>query len=118
MARKRATSEASEIRRLTKIYAGLPEKQLALAQGLIAQAARLRVRLDELNADIEEHGLTEMFQQSDKVEPYSRERPEAALFTKLDKNYQTIMRQLSDMVPPQAPPTPGGLADWEAEQRG
>lgn len=92
-------TEASEIKRLTKIYEGLPPKERALAQGLIAQAARIRVKLDILNQDLVENGLTEMFQQSDKVEPYSRERPEAALFVKLDKNYQSIIRQLQDLVP-------------------
>ncbi len=100
--KKLAAAEKKEANRLKKIYQGLPPKQLALAQGLIAQAARLKVRLDTLNADITVNGMTEWFQQSDKVEPYKRERPEAALFAKLDKNYQTIMRQLSDLVPAEA----------------
>ncbi len=103
MAKK--VTETSEIRRLTGIYQGLPPKMFALAQGLIVQAARIRVKLDALNADLQENGMTELFQQSDKVEPYSRERPEAALFVKLDKNYQAIMRQLQDMVPAEAPET-------------
>ncbi len=96
-------TEQSEIKRLQQIYAELPPKMLALAQGLIVQAARIRVKLDVLNADLQENGLTELFQQSDKVEPYTRERPEAALFVKLDKNYQAIIRQLQDMVPAEAP---------------
>ena len=101
MAKK--VTEASEIKRLQQIYAELPPKMLALAQGLIVQAARIRVKLDLLNADLQENGLTELFQQSDKVEPYTRERPEAALFVKLDKNYQAIIRQLQDMVPAEKP---------------
>ena len=71
----------------------------ALAQGLIVQAARIRVRLNELNADIEENGLTEEFRQSEKQQAYIRTRPEAELFVKLDKNYQAIIRQLNDLVP-------------------
>lgn len=100
MARKKLT-EAAEIKRLLTIYSNLQPKQKELAQGLIAQAARIRIRLDELNADIEENGLVELFQQSEKVEPYWRERPQAQLFVKLDKNYQTIIRQLNDMLPPE-----------------
>ena len=100
--KKLAAAERKEANRLKKIYQGLPPKQLALAQGLIAQAARLRVRLDVLNEDITLNGLTEWFQQSEKCEPYKRERPEAAMFVKLDKNYQTIMRQLADLVPAEA----------------
>lgn len=101
MAGKKMATEAAEIRRLTRIYANMPAKQRQLADGLIAQAARLRVRLDELNADIQEHGMVELFQQSEKVEPYWRERPQASLFVKLDKNYQAIIRQLAELVPPE-----------------
>ena len=84
--------------RLLAVYDNLPPKRFAVAQGLIAQAARIRVNLDRLAADIEEHGMTEMFQQSDKVDPYKKTRPEADLFIKLDKNYQSIIKQLNDMI--------------------
>lgn len=94
---KRIT-EKSEVERLLAVYDNLPPKRFAVAQGLIAQAARIRVNLDRLAADIEEHGMTEMFQQSDKVDPYKKTRPEADLFIKLDKNYQSIIKQLNDMI--------------------
>lgn len=38
-------TEESEIRRLRRIYKDLPPNEFAVAQGLIVQAARLRVRL-------------------------------------------------------------------------
>ena len=97
---KRIT-EKSEIARLSEIYSGLSENQFAVVQGLIAQAARLRVQLDALNRDLRENGLLEMFSQSDKVEPYQRTRPAADLFVKLDKNYQAIIRQLNELTPPE-----------------
>lgn len=59
----------------------------------------MRVYLNDLNEDIKENGLTELFTQSDKVEPYDRERPAAALFLKYDKNYQAVIRQLCDLCP-------------------
>lgn len=92
--------ETREYRKLKKYYKKLTPAQLAVADGLIRQAARLKVRLDELNEDIKENGLTEMFSQSEKTEPYERERPASAIFAKLDKNYQTIIKQLNDMLPP------------------
>ena len=92
-------TEKSEAARLRKLYRDLPKNRKAVAEGLIIQAARLRVRLNALNDDIEANGLTEMFTQSDKTAPYERERPAAALFIKLDKNYQAIIRQLCDMLP-------------------
>lgn len=95
---KRITEE-SEIKRLTKIYKDLPENQFAVAQGLIVQAARLRVRLDQLWREIQEHGETEMFSQSERTDPYERERPAARLFTATDKNYQSIIKQLNELTP-------------------
>ena len=95
-------TENTEIRRLTEIYKGLPPKQFALAQGLIQEAARLRVRCDALWKDIQEHGETEMFQQSDKVPPYSKERPEAKQYKDFNKNYQSIIKQLTELAPAEA----------------
>ena len=101
MAKKKRITEESEIRRLRRVYSGLPPNTRAVAEGLIIQAARLRVRLDQLWEDIQENGETELFSQSDKTEPYDRERPSARLFTATDKNYQAIIRQLSDLTPPE-----------------
>ena len=101
------TVEQQEVERLTEIYRGLPPKQFALAQGLIIQAARLRVRLDKLWAEIEEKGETEWFTQSDKTEPYERERPASRTFTATDKSYQSIIKQLNDMIPKDEAPAGG-----------
>jgi len=98
-------TEKSEVTRLKRLFKEISPKHQKLVEGLIVQAARLRVRLDALNADIEEHGMTELFQQSEKCEPYERERPAASMFVKLDKNYQAIMRQLTDLLPVEAPET-------------
>ena len=100
--------ELGEIARLTEIYKDLPPKQFALAQGLIIQAARLRVRLDKLWAELQEKGETEWFTQSDKTDPYERERPASRTFTATDKSYQSIIKQLNDMLPADKE-TAGGL---------
>ncbi len=94
------TAEQAEIARLTEIYKDLPPNEFAVAQGLIVQAARLRARLDRLWADIEANGETEWFTQSEKTDPYERERPSARLFTATDKNYQAIIKQLNELTPP------------------
>ena len=100
--------EQMEVERLTDLYKELPPKQFALAQGLIIQAARLRVRLDKLWAELEEKGETEWFTQSEKTEPYERERPASRTFTATDKSYQSIIKQLNDMLPNDTE-TAGGL---------
>lgn len=92
-------TEQSEIKRLNRIYKSLPPNQYQIAQGLIVQAARLRVRLNQLWEDIQENGEIEMFSQSPSTEPYERERPAARLFTATDKNYQSIIKQLNELCP-------------------
>lgn len=106
--------------RLREVYDAIPARQMKVVDGLIAQAARMRIQLDDLAADLAEHGLTEMFQQSERVAPYSRERPEAAVFAKLDKNYQQMMRQLIDLIPAAVtePAVPASPLNWEPDPRG
>ena len=94
--------EKKEIARLTEIYKNLPPNQFAVAEGLIVQAARLRVSLDDLWKDIKKNGRTEMFSQSENAQPYERERPAAKQFVATDKNYQAIMKQLHEICPPSA----------------
>ena len=102
-------TENSEIKRLTEIYKGLPPKQFALAQGLIAEAARLRVRLDKLWEDLTENGEVEMFSQSENTDPYERERPASRIYTATNKSYQSIIKQLNDMIPKDADAPSGGF---------
>ena len=106
------TPEQLEVERLTEIYKGLPPKQFALAEGLIIQAARLRVRLDKLWEEISEKGETEQFTQSEKTEPYERERPASRTFTATDKSYQSIIKQLNDMIPAEEPEEDEDLSEF------
>ena len=95
-------TEQSETRRLTKVYKNIPKNQFAVVQGLIAEAARLRVRLDQLWEDLQTYGETEQFSQSEKTEPYERERPASRIYTATNKSYQSIIKQLTDLCPPDA----------------
>lgn len=93
-----------EKNRLNKIFRELPEKQKKLASSLIERAAFMRVELEDLEADIRENGWTEMFQQSEKVEPYERQRPQGQTYQSMNTSYQKIIRQLNDMLPAKASP--------------
>ena len=100
MARHRKITESGEKNRLMRIYKGMEPNQLKVVEGLIAEAARLRVRLDYLWADLQKNGETEMFSQSEKTEPYERERPQSRIYTATNKSYQAIIKQLSELCPP------------------
>ncbi len=88
-----------EVARLKKVFAGLSDDEGAVCEGLMVQAARLRVLLDDAWADISEKGDVEMFTQSPDAPAYERQRPVAQLYNTRDKNYQTIIRQLIDRIP-------------------
>lgn len=96
-----------EIKRLTGIYKDTSKKEKAVIDGLIKRAAYMRVTLEDMEADLDRYGYVEMFSQSEKAEPYERERPVARLYNTMNKNYQSIMKQLSDFVEKEPPKTPG-----------
>lgn len=97
--RPEMTPVEMEIARLSEIFADIPQDKRRVVEGLIAQAARLRILLDRAWEDIQTKGDTEMFSQSPNTEPYERERPVARLFNARDKNYQTTIKMLIDMLP-------------------
>lgn len=88
-----------EYNRLKRLYKELPKDVLNLVDGLIWEAADLRVRLENIREDLDENGYDEMFSQSPDQEPYERERPQARRYIAMNKNYQTIMKQLGDRLP-------------------
>ena len=89
--------------RLSKFYKDMAPEKKGIAVGLIERAAFMRVQCEDLEADLNEHGWTEMFQQSDKVDPYMRARPEGQTYNTLNANYQKIIKQLDGMLPKTEP---------------
>ena len=88
----------AEKERLTALYQGIPENRRKLLEGLIDDAARLRVRLAALWADLLEHGETELFTQSPNTPPYERERPAARLYNSTCNAYRHIIGQLDSIL--------------------
>lgn len=88
-----------EKNRLSRLFKDIPENKKKAVQGLIIQAARLRVLLDEMWMDISENGDYELFSQSEKQAPYERKRPVAKLYNSRDGSYQKIIKQLTDLLP-------------------
>jgi len=91
-----------EDKRLRKIYKDLPADVLKLYDGLIKRAAFMRVALEDYEKDLNESGHTEMFTQSEKTEPYERERPVVRLYNSMVRNYKDVMKQLAEKLPDQS----------------
>lgn len=88
-----------EVERLNKLFKNIPETKRELAKGLITQAARLRILLDDNWKDILENGEYEKFSQSENQVPYDRKRPIVENYDNRDRTYQSIMKQLTELLP-------------------
>lgn len=88
-----------EIVRLKKVLKDIPKNQMLTVDGLVTQAARLRILLDDNWKDIAENGEYEMFSQSKNQIPYERKRPIVETYDNRDRTYKEIMKQLFEMIP-------------------
>jgi hypothetical protein len=88
-----------EDKRLRKIYKDIAIDRMGLIDGLISRAAYMRITLEDYEIDLDKNGYYELFTQSEKTDPYERERPAARLYNSMNKNYQNIIKQLTDLLP-------------------
>lgn len=89
----------AEIKRIDKLFSNITSNKKSLVDGLIHRAAYMRVTLEDYERDINENGSVESFTQSEKTSPYERERPVARLYNTMNKNYQSIIKQLTELLP-------------------
>ncbi|MPM68646.1 hypothetical protein SDC9_115580 [bioreactor metagenome] len=94
--KKRITEE---IKRLTEIFKDTDANTGSYLESLIKRAAFMRITLEDYEEDIRINGSTEWFTQSPLTPPYERERPVIRLYNSMNKNYQSIMKQLADALP-------------------
>lgn len=87
-----------EERRLKRNYKDIQKDKSAVVEGLIRRAAFMRATLEDMELDLDVGGFVELFQQGEQ-EPYERERPVARQYQQMNKNYQSIIKQLSDLLP-------------------
>jgi hypothetical protein len=86
---------AEEYERIRTLFEGVDEKQLALVDGAIWEAARLRIELNRLHEIVERTGLV-------KVHPDNptrqKELPVSRLIVKVRANYLNYIAKLSSIL--------------------
>lgn len=111
MARKKNLTKTERInaeeKRLRKSYTDIPPESATVTDGLIRRAAYMRITLEDYEKDLDEKGYVEPFSQSPNTPPYDRERPVARLYNSMNKNYQSIIKQLNDLLPKEPPKQTG-----------
>ena len=88
-----------EVKRLRGLFRDIPKDSKSLYDGLIKRAAYMRATLEDYEIDLDAKGYVESFVQSKDLDPYERGRPVARLYNSMNKNYQSIMKQLKDALP-------------------
>jgi len=88
-----------EIKRLIDIFKKMPKDRYATLEGIIEEAANIRITMQDMRKELDKTGWVDMFQQSIDVDPYERARPLANQYNSLNKNYQNLMKMLKDSLP-------------------
>ena len=91
----------AEKNRIAKIYKNINmDKDITkVLDGLISDAAFMRISLEEVKQKLIKEGLMEKFKNGSQE--FMREKPEAKLFLNFMKQYANTMKQLIDLMPVQ-----------------
>lgn len=91
----------AEKNRIAKIYKNINmDKDITkVLDGLISDAAFMRVSLEEVKQKLIKEGMMEKFVNGSQE--FMREKPEAKLFLNFMKQYSNTMKQLIDLMPVQ-----------------
>lgn len=99
MNKAREAAYNAEYERLSAIFENMAPNKRELAEGLIQQAARNRVILDECWEDLTKNGKTETRVKNAQGDAVEVERDVSKLFTATDRSYQAQIKMLTEFLP-------------------
>lgn len=91
-----------EIRKLNGLFKELEPKLKKTVQPLIEKSAFMSITLDDLQTHINENGITEEYQNG-KEQWGVKKSPQVEVYNTMIKNYSSIMKQLTDLLPKKPP---------------
>ena len=86
-----------EMLKLKRLFKNLPKDKQRAAEGLIQEAAFMRVTLEETRYIIDQEGIIEHFEQG--AQKFLREHPATKVYNTMINRYATVCKQLFEMVP-------------------
>ncbi|HGM1623642.1 TPA: hypothetical protein ACKOQC_003224, partial [Clostridioides difficile] len=86
-----------EVSRLKKNYKDLEKEKVKILDGLINEAAFLKISLEGTREILTKEGLTEIFKQG--KQEFERERLQVKIYLNFMKLYSSVMKQLIDIIP-------------------
>lgn len=96
--RKTSTEIKKELRKLQDIFVGIDESRKKVVETLIENAAFMAAQLKLLQAYIDEHGVTETYQNGEN-QFGKKKSSEVDVYNTMIKNYTAIIRQLLELLP-------------------
>lgn len=88
----------AELNRLLAVYKTLPEKKLTIALPLMENAAFMKITLEDLQAEINEKGVSEGYKNGNNQSGF-KETPAVKSYNAIIKNYEKINARLEGMIP-------------------
>lgn len=91
----------AERNRIIKIYKNnnLDKDIIKVLEGLVSDAAFMRVAIEETKAELTKNGMMEKFKNGSQE--FWREKPESKVFLNFMKQYSNTMKLLIDLMPVQ-----------------
>lgn len=89
----------AERNKLKRIFRNLDENKKKLVTPLIEKAAFMSVQLDELQEVIALEGMTMEYKNGEN-QYGTKKSPEVDIYLNMSKNYASIIKQLTELVPP------------------
>lgn len=98
-----------ELKKLNKIFKNISKDKKDLVQKLIKSAAFMTVELTKLENHISIHGVSEIYQNGEN-QSGKKMSTEASAYNTMIKNYTSIIKQLTELLPEGLPNTKEGNA--------
>lgn len=98
-----------ELKKLNKIFKNISKDKKDLVQKLIKSAAFMTVELTKLENHISIHGVSETYQNGEN-QSGKKMSTEASAYNTMIKNYTSIIKQLTELLPEGLPNTKEGNA--------
>ncbi|WP_297634749.1 hypothetical protein [uncultured Clostridium sp.] len=92
-----------EVNRIKKIYRNLEKDKVKVLEGLIKDAAFMKVTLEEFRETLIQKGTTKLFKQG--KQELEVERHESKMYLPYIQKYSQVMKQLIDLFPPEVQKT-------------
>jgi len=89
-----------ELARLRKIFRDMDEDRKRISEGLVQEAAFMRVTLEETREIIDREGVVERFEQG--AQKFLREHPATKVYASMINRYTAVVKQLVDLLPANA----------------